>query len=800
MKFTPGGLNLTGKFTFGPPQHLVEDQIIWGTPSGSLGSFYGGDYASVSLSASNLYETSVTYAVVSGSLPAGLSLSSSGVISGTVTNVGGLASFSVRASSATAFADRGFTILVTQDVVSWSTAAGSLGSYYGGGTVNVSLSASSNAGYNVTYSLQSGSLPSGVNLSGNQILGTMPDADATYNFTIRASDGITYTDRAFSLTGTKVVVTWSTSASLPTKFVGQTASSNFSASANSGRSITYSVVSGTVPPTTSISSAGAWTGTFTSAGSYNFTVRASDGVGFADRAFSSTVSTPTITWVTASGSLGNLAGGTVGYSTSVSATTNTGLTVSYSLLSGSLPPNLSLNTSTGAITGSLTNTSGTYNFTARAADALASADRSFSFTVTQDVVSWLTSTLDPASENVAYSMNLVATTTVSRSITYSLISGTLPAGLSLSSAGILSGTPTGYGSYDITVRATTGISSADQNFTLSVNAAPQWSTPSGSVGTFAQNEDFVINLSATDDGTFTYTVVSSDLPADTTTLSIVGNTAVVAGYVASQDPSAPVWSTTAGTLGTVNRLANVSISLAATANTSVGRSLARYTTRGSSLLPAGLALDQSTGVISGFPDLWPKDANEPEVSISNPPTWSTSAGSLGTLNENTSFSTTLSASATSGRTMSSYLVVSGNLPFGLALATSTGVLSGTTDDIMATESEVRVTPQPTFTSASNGTVSLGTIANGATITNANTAASLANATITYIVYNGTLPFGTTVLSNGAISGTVEAFNSNSNTTANALPSYTTKNFAFTLRAIANTGAYADQAFSFTVTP
>ena len=60
-------------------------------------------------------------------------------------------------------------------------------------------------------------------------------------------------------------------------------------------------------------------------------------------------------------------------------------TITYSIASGALPGGLSLNSSTGAITGTESGATAetTYNFTARATDAEAqTADRAFSITVT----------------------------------------------------------------------------------------------------------------------------------------------------------------------------------------------------------------------------------------------------------------------------------------------------------------------------------------------------------------------------------------------------------------------------------
>ena len=88
-------------------------------------------------------------------------------------------------------------------------------------------------------------------------------------------------------------------------------------------------------------------------------------------------------WVTAAGSLGEVdAGGSISFT--VSATSAT----AYAVQSGSLPGGASLNTSTGAITGTESGSTATttYNFTIRATDAEAqTADRAFSITVNHGI-------------------------------------------------------------------------------------------------------------------------------------------------------------------------------------------------------------------------------------------------------------------------------------------------------------------------------------------------------------------------------------------------------------------------------
>jgi len=88
------------------------------------------------------------------------------------------------------------------------------------------------------------------------------------------------------------------------------------------------------------------------------------------------------TWTTASGSLGAVTELTSA-SFSATATDADSDTIVYSLLSGSLPSGLSLNTSTGAITGTAPDLASTttYSFTLRATANSQTADRAFSITV-----------------------------------------------------------------------------------------------------------------------------------------------------------------------------------------------------------------------------------------------------------------------------------------------------------------------------------------------------------------------------------------------------------------------------------
>ena len=93
---------------------------------------------------------------------------------------------------------------VVNDYPLWVTAGGSLGAYSPGQSVSVQLSATDDENNALTYSLSSGSLPTGLSLSSSGLIsGTISagSTSQTFNFTISVSDGINSAQpRAFSIT------------------------------------------------------------------------------------------------------------------------------------------------------------------------------------------------------------------------------------------------------------------------------------------------------------------------------------------------------------------------------------------------------------------------------------------------------------------------------------------------------------------------------------------------------------------------------------------------------------------------
>jgi hypothetical protein len=112
----------------------VDRDPVWSTAAGSLGTVYDSlrTGQSFTVTATDPDSNTVTYSVVSGAVPTGMSFNTStGVISGTVSAVGTdtTYSFTVRASSTnnslTSDVDRAFSILVKAPVVTSFTSTGS---------------------------------------------------------------------------------------------------------------------------------------------------------------------------------------------------------------------------------------------------------------------------------------------------------------------------------------------------------------------------------------------------------------------------------------------------------------------------------------------------------------------------------------------------------------------------------------------------------------------------------------------------------------------------------------------------
>ena len=216
---------------------------------------------------------------------------------------------------------------------------------------------------------------------------------------------------------------------------------------------TYSIISGSLPAGLTLNtSTGAITGTPTQPGTFSFTAQVVDSSG------SSTTNTvtanctivitspPTLT-VTCPASTG-----TVGVSYSSGLSASGGLPpYTFYISAGSLPPGLTLNAATGAITG-IPTMAGTFNFTAEVVDSRNNASGT--------ATSQCSITIAPAIAANCVTITAVQGVTITP-VTMTATGGTgtgytfsasgLPSGLTMSSSGTISGTPTVSGTFNYTV-------------------------------------------------------------------------------------------------------------------------------------------------------------------------------------------------------------------------------------------------------------------------------------------------------------------------------------------------------------
>jgi Putative Ig domain len=113
------------------------------------------------------------------------------------------------------------------------------------------------------------------------------------------------------------------------------------------------------------------------------------------------------------------------------------------------------------------------------------------------------------------------------SISFTLIGGSLPQGMMLNSAGVITGIPVyaqssnvqnATGDFKFIVRAQTGLQVLDGQFSVRVASAassgPQWITPGGNLGTVPAGEFYSLSLetASTSNLVITYTQISGSLP------------------------------------------------------------------------------------------------------------------------------------------------------------------------------------------------------------------------------------------------------------------------------------------------
>jgi len=419
------------------------------------------------------------------------------------------------------------------------------------------------------FEVTAGTLPDGLDLdeTSGEISGT-PTAVNTFNFTVTASDTYGATgSQAYTITigAPTVAITSPAAGALPGATTGTAYNQSFTAVGGTGAH-SFSLSAGAFPTGLTLSG-NALSGTPSQSGTFNFSIVPSDGTPAgqggpftgAAVAYSITVTDPTVTITApAAGALPAATTGTA-YSQSFTAGGGNGAHT-FSLGSGTLPPGLTLSAS-GVLSGT-PNAAGTYNFDIAAVDSTPAGDGgpfesaavAYSLEVTDPTVTITGPSAGvlptAATTGVAYSQSFTASGGNGAHV-FALSAGAFPTGLTLSPAGVLSGTPNVAGTFNFSIVAADSTPAGDggpfesaavaysltvadpvvtvtspapggtfdaysstafsQSFTASGGQSPHKFSLSGTLPTgLSFTEEGVLSGTVTETGIFNFTVTATD--------------------------------------------------------------------------------------------------------------------------------------------------------------------------------------------------------------------------------------------------------------------------------------------------
>ena len=547
-----------------------------------------------------------SWSVTAGTLPPGLVLDArSGAISGMPTAPGN-SIFTIRVADSASSVTRDFAIAIAPAAVSITTSS------LPGGTVGTAYSQALTASGGTppySWSVTAGTLPAGLVLDAHSgAISGMPTAAGNSGFTIRVADSASSVTRDFAIVIAPAAISITTS-SLPGGTVGTAYSQALTASGGTPPYF-WSVTAGTLPAGLVLDAhSGAISGMPTAPGNSIFTIRVADNASSVTRDFAIAIAPAAISITTSS-----LPGGTVGtaYSQALAAAGGTP-PYSWSVTAGALPAGLVLDARSGAISGMPT-TAGTSGFTIQVTGDT-SATRSYSITITAVPIAITTAALPGAIVSAPYSQQLAATGGVPP-YGWSLQSGTLPDGLSLTPAGSLSGTPGTPGTFAFIIQvADTAAARANRQYVMAVQGLVIGSPAVLPAGFAGRNYNAILTVTG---GTppYTWSVTSGSLPSGVTlnqqsgTLAGTPTAAGVYQFAAQASDAALL---TTGKQFTLSVSAPLAVSTSGVlASGSVGVAYSQplaaaggsqpYTwSIASGVLPAGLALNGATGVIAGTP-------------------------------------------------------------------------------------------------------------------------------------------------------------------------------------------------------
>ncbi|MGD0735468.1 MAG: Ig-like domain repeat protein [Terracidiphilus sp.] len=211
--------------------------------------------------------TSYTYGITGGALPAGLSLSTAGLLSGTPT-AGGSFNFTVTATDSLHFTgSQTYSLTVTPPTITVSPSSLPTGTALAPYSQTLVASGGTPS---YSYVVSAGSLPSGLTLSAGGVLSGTPAVGGTFNFTVQVTDSSTGTGPYSTTTSYTLTINLATTTlafGAPPSVAYGAAPFAVKATSNSPAAITYTI--------SGPASIGTTTGIVTLSGAGSVTVSAS---------------------------------------------------------------------------------------------------------------------------------------------------------------------------------------------------------------------------------------------------------------------------------------------------------------------------------------------------------------------------------------------------------------------------------------------------------------------------------------------------------------------------------------------
>jgi large repetitive protein len=369
----------------GPCRETPIEALLLLCPTGYVGVEYELQFESEEGSGCEPYDW---FEILNGALPAGLSMSRDGLVSG-VPKGAGFTRFWVWNHDLTAAqggpswceredrSEREFMIPIDPGlaIVSESVKPGTLGQPYTDTLAAkqvVSLNPLTGPDVQATWSLQSGALPAGITLSTSGLLSGTPTSEGSSQFVVRAQHGSPLDDETYTLSVRQPVVVKSPLGSVqrPSSEVGIRFGKNFTATGGSG-TYTWALVSGALPPGVVLDATrGTITGTPQIAGNFAFALTATDSEGRVTKSAAALTVAPRLTIRTL-----RLKPAKVTSTYQMKLATVGGVQpVKWSVVSGTLPPGLKLSQASGTISGT-PRQSGNFRVRLGARDALGAKSR-----------------------------------------------------------------------------------------------------------------------------------------------------------------------------------------------------------------------------------------------------------------------------------------------------------------------------------------------------------------------------------------------------------------------------------------